>query len=128
MTARYGAPTWLLALFEYAVRRPVPPPPNPHVRDHPASGADVGSATGSVVGGGRGAWAHVVEVREWLVRMELLCSRPEGSRFTSVCVDGAMDDGVGEPADGVALDAARSRDEREQHSPVERHEGGDRLW
>src|SRR3712207_6683118 len=62
------------------------------------------------------------------VRTELLCSRPEGSRFTSVCVDGAMDDGVGELADGVALDAARSRDEREQHSPVERHEGGDRLW
>ncbi len=92
------------------------------------SGADVGSATGSVVGGGRGAWAHVVEVREWLVRMELLCSRPEGSGFTSICVDGAMDDGVGELADGVALDAARSRDEREEHSPVERHEGGDRLW
>lgn len=39
---------------------------------------------------------------------------PEGSRFKSVCVDGAMDNGVGELADGVALDAARSRDECEQ--------------
>ena len=64
------------------------------------------------LGPGRGAWAHVVEVQEWVVIGELLCRRAEGSRFASVRVDGAMDDGVGELADGVAVDAARSRDER----------------
>lgn len=53
---------------------------------------------------------------------------PGSGRARGRWVEGAVDDGLDDLANGVRLDVARSCHEREQCTPVQRHEGGDRLW